>query len=98
MTRAAAPTAAELRAEIDRTRAELGETARALAAKADVRTRLGAAVRTKRRELTDRVAATFGDGTDPAAPAAGLRRYWWLIPAGAAAAALVGVLVKRRGW
>ncbi|GGK15183.1 hypothetical protein GCM10010124_04710 [Pilimelia terevasa] len=106
------PTAAALRAEITQTRAELGETVQALAAKADLKARLGHAVTVRRAKVTgalDRMAHPLRDplhtplpderavpvGRAPARPAS--RRYWWLIPAGAAALAAVGALLTRRG-
>jgi ElaB/YqjD/DUF883 family membrane-anchored ribosome-binding protein len=65
------PTAAELRAEIQQTRAELGETVQALAAKADVKARAKdqveltkQKVRAQAVEATDLVRAKVRSATD----------------------------------
>ncbi|HEX5742257.1 MAG TPA: DUF3618 domain-containing protein [Pilimelia sp.] len=128
-TATAPGSAAALRAEIAQTRADLGQTVQALAAKADVRARVAHAVAERRARVAGvlsraldqtsarmRVAAAgghhAGDGgtagvaqrlrtadrmglldDDGLAPA--LRRYWWLVPAGAATAAAVAVAARR---
>lgn len=129
------PSADELRAEIAQTRAELGQTVQALAAKADVSARLRHALADRRQQAVsalgqtlDRVGARMPGGSFSAAAhragqtaargvAAGrrdarrelaadastapfqgaLRQYGWLVPAGAALAAVVGVALARRG-
>ncbi|XVU23302.1 DUF3618 domain-containing protein [Actinoplanes sp. CA-054009] len=54
------PTVEELRAEIKQTRAELGETVQALAAKADVKARAKDQVELTKQRVLDKVRSTAG--------------------------------------
>jgi hypothetical protein len=96
----------ELRAEIEQTRADLGETVEALAAKTDVKARAKDAA----GNVADRAKEQAGKAADAAKDAAAsvhehiadvpspARRPmpWALIGAGVAAVAGVAVLVRRR--
>jgi hypothetical protein len=88
------PTTAELRAEIAKTRADLGETVTALAAKTDVKARTKDAV----AETTDHVKQVASDTVDQvkhtAAEQARTIGPWALL--GAAAGAVVGLIWVRR--
>ncbi|HEU5110716.1 MAG TPA: DUF3618 domain-containing protein [Micromonosporaceae bacterium] len=82
-----APDVAALRAEIEQTRAELGETVQALAAKADVKARM--------KESAAHKAAQVRDSANHAVERARERPVPWLAVAGAVAAAVVAVLIIR---
>lgn len=89
-----------LRAEIRRTRAELSETAQALAARADVKARLrGSAVRSGRR-VRQRVGRAAEGVAGPVRGAASMVRRrpvpWTVVSAGVVAAVVVLVLVRGR--
>ncbi|WP_030437182.1 DUF3618 domain-containing protein [Actinoplanes subtropicus] len=81
----------ELRAEIERTRAELGETVEALAAKADLRARLQDSVADVRARLRDSATDVWTRLRDSAA----VRRA--APPAVAAVALATGIVLVVRG-
>lgn len=89
-----------LRAEIRRTRAELSETAQALAARADVKTRLRDSAARSGRRLRQRVGRAAGGVAAPMRGAGSTVRRrpvpWAVLSAGAVAAVVVLVLIRRR--
>jgi ElaB/YqjD/DUF883 family membrane-anchored ribosome-binding protein len=92
-----------LRAEIRNTRAELGETVEALAAKADVKARLKESAEQTKARVKEQAALTAERVKEQAAHTAELvkesarrRPVPWLAIAGGAAAAIVVLLVIRR--
>jgi hypothetical protein len=89
-----------LRAEIERTRAELGETVQLLAARADVKERLRAsAVRTRQRARQRARTAAVGVRTrvhDAGSMALRNPVPWALVTAGAVAVTVA--LLMLRGW
>jgi ElaB/YqjD/DUF883 family membrane-anchored ribosome-binding protein len=82
----AKPDAAALRAEIKQTRAELGETVQALAAKADVKARAKESVEQTKAKVKAQVAEATGKATDAVRSVA---------RGGAAQAGEAGAQVKR---
>ena len=82
----------ELRAEIEETRRELGETVAALSAKTDVKARARERIRETRETVQDRLAELSPDGV-AASGSAAIRRN--PLPAVAGAALLAGFVLGR---
>lgn len=89
-----------LRADIRRTRAELGETAQALAARVDVKTRLRDSATQSGQRVRQRVERAAGGVAGPMREAgSAVRRRpvpWAVVTAGAVAAVVVLILIRGR--
>jgi CHASE3 domain sensor protein len=91
------PDVAALRAEIKQTRADLGETVQALAAKADVKARAKEQVEHAKDRVRAQAAEATGRVRDVALQAAGTERRVPVALLVAGAAAIVGVIFLIRG-
>lgn len=89
-----------LRADIRRTRAELGETVQALAARADVKARLRDSAAHSGERVRQRMGLAAGSAAGPVRDAgSAVRRRpvpWAVLAAGAVAAVVVLVLIRGR--
>jgi hypothetical protein len=94
-----APSVDALRDEIRQTRAELGETVQALAAKADVKARVkesAAHTAAHVRETAGQAVVRARDSLAGAGESARRRPVPWLAVAGGAAAIIVLLIIRRR--
>lgn len=90
-----------LRAEIRRTRAELSETAQALAARVDVKARLRDSAAQSSRRVRQRVERAAGTVAGPVREANSALHHrppvpWVVLTAGAVAAVVVLILIRGR--
>lgn len=94
----------QIRAELDATREELGDTVAAVAEKADVKSQarlrvveVKQAVQAKREELASKVTAGTSDGTQAGMQRATTKARENPLPLAVGGALVVGFLVGRRG-
>jgi cell division septum initiation protein DivIVA len=86
----------ELQAEIERTRAELGETVHAMASRLDVKSRATQAASEAKEQIIDRTTAVAGNVADRATDDSGRIRPAVPVALALIAATVVGVVIWRR--